>query len=97
MAHITVSYDEMDAAAGRLEAGRSEIIERLRDLQRQIQGLVASGFVTQHASKRFESAYTEYTQSANTVVEKLNEIQQFIREVARAHQQMDADIAARIA
>lgn len=96
MANITVSYDEMNSAATRLDVGRSEMIDKLRDLQRQMQSLVSSGFVTDSASKKFEAAYNDYTTSANTVVEKLTEIQQFIQEVARAHQEMDSQIAARI-
>ncbi|MFV0433367.1 MAG: WXG100 family type VII secretion target [Leucobacter sp.] len=96
MANITVSYDEMNTAAAKLSTGRGEMIERLRDLQLQIQSLVASGFVTDSASKKFETAYNEYTTSANTVVEKLTEIQQFIQDVARAHQEMDTQIAAKI-
>lgn len=96
MANITVSYDEMNAAATKLNTGRGEMIEKLRDLQQQIQSLVSSGFVTDTASKRFETAYNEYTTSANTVVEKLTEIQQFIQDVATAHQDMDSQIAAKI-
>lgn len=96
MANITVSYDELAAAAAKLNTGRGEIIERLRDMQQQIQALVSSGFVTDSASKKFETSYGEYTISANTVIEKLTEIQQFIQEVARAHQEMDAQIAAKI-
>lgn len=97
MAHnITVSYDEMNTAAMKLNAGREEMIEKLRELQQQIRSLVSSGFVTDTASKRFETAYDEYTNSANTVVEKLTEIQRFIHEVSRAHQDMDSQIAARI-
>lgn len=96
MANITVSYDELVAAATKLNTGRGEIIEKLRELQQQIQSLVSSGFVTDTASKKFETSYNEYTTSANTVVEKLTEIQQFIQDVARAHQDMDAQIASRI-
>lgn len=96
MANITVSYDEMNAAATKLDVGRGEMIEKLRDLQTQMQGLVSSGFVTDAASKKFESAYNDYTTSAHTVVEKLTEIQRFIRDVAKAHQDMDTEIASKI-
>lgn len=96
MANITVSYEEMETAATNLDTGRGEIIEKLQAMQKQIQGLVASGFVTEQASAKFESAYNDYTVSANTVVEKLTEIQQFIRDVAKAHREMDSQIASKI-
>ena len=53
MANINISYQEMEAAASQLGAGRDEITAKLQQLQRQIQGLVSSGFVTDNASKRF--------------------------------------------
>lgn len=98
MANISISYQEMEAAATQLGAGRDEITAKLQQLQlqRQIQGLVASGFVTDAASKRFEASYTEYTAGANQVIEKLTEIQQFITQTAAAHRAMDDEIAARI-
>ncbi|MGR4009357.1 WXG100 family type VII secretion target [Leucobacter sp. 1207-22] len=96
MANVTISYDELNAAAGRLDAGKTEIIGKLREMQQQIQSLVSSGFVTDSASQRFESSYAEYTASTNTVVEKLTEIRQFVLSVAQAHQEMDAQIASRI-
>ena len=96
MANVNISYQEMETAATQLGAGRDEITAKLQELQRQIQGLVNSGFVTDNASKRFEGAYTEYTTSANRVIEKLTEIQQFIIQTATAHRSMDDEIAARI-
>lgn len=96
MANVNISYEEMETAAAQLGAGREEITARLQQLQRQIQALVGSGFVTDTASKRFETAYSEYTSSANLVIDRLGEIQQFITQTAAAHRAMDQDIAARI-
>lgn len=96
MANITVSYAEIEQAASQLGAGREEITARLQGLQRQIGSLVASGFVTDQASVRFEAAYAEYTAGANTVVNQLNEIQGFLVQTASAMREMDAQIAARI-
>ncbi len=96
MSNITVSYAEIEASAAQLGAGREEITAKLQALQSQIQGLVSSGFVTDQASVKFNDAYTQYTASANTVVAKLNEIQQFLTSTANAMRDMDAQIAARI-
>lgn len=96
MANVNISYEEMESAAAQLGAARDEITAKLRHLQRQIQALVGSGFVTDRASKRFETAYSEYTASANHLIDKLGEIQQFITQTAAAHRSMDDEIAARI-
>lgn len=96
MANITVSYGEIEQSATQLGAGRDEITQKLQALQTQIGNLVASGFVTDQASGKFNTAYTEYTTSANTVIAKLTEIQTFLTQTATAMREMDAQIAAKI-
>lgn len=96
MANINVSYAEMEQAAAQLGAGREEISQRLHSMQSQIGNLVASGFVTEQASKRFETAYFEYNSSASAIIGKLSEIQNFLTQAAMAIREMDSQIAARI-
>ncbi|MBL5973872.1 MAG: WXG100 family type VII secretion target [Candidatus Leucobacter sulfamidivorax] len=96
MANINVSYAEMEQAASLLGVGRDEITQKLQAMQTQINNLVASGFVTDQASGKFNNAYNEYTISANTVVAKLTEIQSFLTQSANLLRDMDAQIAARI-
>lgn len=96
MSNIRVSYDEIERAAAELGHGRDEISQKLHALRAQIQHLVSSGFVTEHASVRFDEAYAEYTVGASTVIEKLAEIQNFLTQTANAIREMDAQIAAHI-
>lgn len=96
MANINVSYAEMEQVAAQLGSGREEITAKLSALHGQIRSLVGSGFVTDQASKKFEAAFDDYSASANTVIEKLAEVQAFIVQTAAAHREMDAQIAARI-
>lgn len=96
MANITVSYAEIEQSATQLGAGRDEITQKLQTLQTQIGNLVASGFVTDQASGKFNTAYAEYTTSANTVINKLTEIQNFLTQTASAMREMDAQIASKI-
>lgn len=96
MANITVSYADIEQSAAQLGAGRDEITQKLQMLQTQIGNLVASGFVTDQASGKFNTAYAEYTTSANTVINKLTEIQSFLTQTAAAMREMDAQIAAKI-
>lgn len=96
MSNIKVSYAEIEQAAAQLGQGREEMTAKLQSLQQQIQNLVSSGFVTDQASVKFNGAYNDYTTSANTVVAKLTEIQQFLSQTANAMREMDAQIASRI-
>jgi len=96
VSNIKVSYAEIEQAAAQLGQGREEITAKLQSLQQQIQNLVSSGFVTDQASVKFNGAYNDYTTSANTVVAKLTEIQQFLSQTANAMREMDAQIASRI-
>ena len=97
MANISISYSEMEESAARLGVGRDEITDQLSSLRSQIEALVSGGFVTDQASGRFSSAFLEYTASANTVIARLTEIQDFLLQTANAMRDMDAQIAARIA
>lgn len=96
MANINVTYGELESAAGQLGAGREEITSRLQAMQSQIGQLVSSGFVTDQASGKFNDAYTRYTQSANSVIAQLNEIETFLRQTASAMSDLDAQIASKI-
>lgn len=96
MANINVSYGEIEGAASQLGAGREEITAKLTNMQTQIGNLVGSGFVTDQASGKFNEAYNRYTQSANTLIAQLNEIQSFLTQTANAMRDMDSQIASRI-
>lgn len=96
MSNIRVSYAEIEQAAAQLGQGREEITAKLQALQQQMQSLVSSGFVTDQASVKFDGAYNEYTMSANNVVARLTEIQNFLTQTASAMREMDMQIASRI-
>ncbi|MBK0422062.1 WXG100 family type VII secretion target [Leucobacter sp. CSA2] len=96
MTSIRVSYGEIEAAASQLAAGREEITQKINSLQAQIQSLVGSGFVTEHASGKFQEAFTKYAANASGLIAHLGEIQQFLVGAAQAMRELDAQIASRI-
>ena len=96
MANITVSYSEIEQAAGGLGTGRDDVTHQLQAMQARIENLVTSGFVTDQASGKFNAAFAEYTISARSVIAKLTEIQSFLTQTAAAMREMDAQIAAKI-
>lgn len=96
MAGLKVSYSEMDAAATKLKAKRDSIVTELEDARKLVTSLVAGGFVTEKASGKFDQASEKFTRGAKTTIESLNEMATFLTQTAKALQQVDADIAAKI-
>lgn len=96
MTNIRISYAEIEQAGARLENAREEITAAFQSLQHMVDGLVASGFVTDQASGRFGEAYREYSMSASTVVARLSDMRGFLTQAAQAMRDMDAHIAAAI-
>ncbi|TDP92329.1 WXG100 family type VII secretion target [Leucobacter luti] len=90
-----VSYGEIESAASQLGAGREEITSKLTNIQAEIGSLVSSGYVTDQASAKFNEAYNRYTQSANSLIAHLSEIQSFLTQTANAMRDMGAPIASR--
>ncbi|NYE94294.1 hypothetical protein FHU41_000515 [Psychromicrobium silvestre] len=57
-------YGELVAAGTQLDNGPADLEGKLSELQRQIQSLVASGYVTDSSWKAFESEYAQFTYGA---------------------------------
>ncbi|GAA3598939.1 hypothetical protein GCM10022198_23970 [Klugiella xanthotipulae] len=97
MPNLNVSYQELDSAATRLTTGRDDIVARLTALQQEIGALVSSGFVTDRASGAYRAAYDTFTSGARTTVEGLDGLAQFLRGTASSLEELDAQLAARLA
>lgn len=93
MANVTVTYQEMEAAADRLSAGRAEIQAQLQALQRQVEGLVAGGYVTDRSSAAFLESYTEFGAGCSQTVEGLDGMGAYLRSAARTFADADQQLA----
>ena len=96
MSNINVSYDEMQREANNLVAAKDQIIADLNRLQAQIQGLVESGFVTDQASVRFNESYQQFTTGAQSTIEGLQDLSQYLTNAAQALADTDSQLAAGI-
>ena len=94
MANLSVSYEDMRSAATRLTQGESDVNAKLKELQSFIQGLVSSGFVTDSASKSFESTYQQFTQGATQTMSALEGLSSYLTKAAQTLQDTDAQLAA---
>jgi len=94
MPNLNVTYAEMQSAASQLKSGEAQIEADLARLKRLIDSLVASGYVTDTSSKRFEASYTEFNSGATRMVQGLTGMGQYLDSAARAFSETDTQLAA---
>jgi WXG100 family type VII secretion target len=92
--NVNVTYADMQSAANQLKAGEQQIAGDLARLKSLIDNLVASGYVTDSSSRRFEASYAEFNTGATKMIEGLTGMGQYLDTAARAFQETDAQLAA---
>lgn len=94
MANLNVSYDEIDAVAADLQTGQGEANDLLDALKGKVDALVASGFQTDQASGQFEASYEEFTSGVKQVLEGLEGMSGYLKNVAETLAEVDEQLAA---
>ncbi len=94
MSNLNVTYAEMQSAASQLRSGEAQIEADLVRLKRLIDTLVASGYVTDSSSKRFEASYTEFDSGATKMIQGLTGMGQYLDAAAKAFAETDTQLAA---
>lgn len=96
MANLNVTYADMQSAANQLRAGEQQIEGDLTRLKRLIDGLVASGYVTDASSKHFDASYAEFTSGATKMIQGLTGMAQYLETAARAFHETDVQLSTSI-
>lgn len=96
MTNINVRYEDMRREAAQLVAGKETIVSELTRLRGQIEGLVSSGFVTDHASVRFNDAYRQFTDGATQTIGALDDLSRYLHGAADTLQETDQALSAGI-
>lgn len=91
---VKVNYDELQSTATQLGSGREEMIANLNRLKGLVDGLVASGFVTDQASGRFQQSYQQWNTGASNVIQGLEGMSAFLNQAIARHQQLDAELGS---
>ncbi|MCW2623105.1 MAG: uncharacterized protein JWL64_2707 [Frankiales bacterium] len=94
MANVNVTYQEMESAATRLLAGRLEIESQLSGLQRQVELLVSSGYVTDASSGAFLESYNAFTSGVLQAVDGLNGMASYLNTAAGTFREADQQLAS---
>jgi WXG100 family type VII secretion target len=92
--NLNVTYAEMQSAASQLRSGEQQVEADLARLKRLIDNLVASGYVTDSSSKKFEASYTDFNSGATRMIQGLTGMGQYLDTAAKTFSETDAQLAA---
>jgi WXG100 family type VII secretion target len=93
MANINVNYAELQTTANLIATGRDTIFSELDRLKGKIDELVSSGFITDTASKTFQTSYHRFTSGARTTIQGLDEVIRFLRAAEQTLRDTDSRMA----
>ena len=93
---MNVTYQEMEQMASRLKAAEAQMTADLSNLQKLVDQLVSSGFVTDAASPAFQGAYTQFTKGANQMLQGLGGMGKFLTAAHQGLQETDQQLAKAI-
>jgi uncharacterized protein YukE len=93
MADMRVTYQEMSDTATRLRNNKNEVVARLSDCKKIVEGLVSNGFVTQQASGKFDEVSTKFVTSSKEAMETLETLSGWLDKAVEALRRMDQEMA----
>lgn len=93
MASVHVDYQQLQSTASQLKSGQQEMEAQLGRLKSLIDNLVASGFVTERASGKFQQSYEQWNSGAKNVVAGLEGMTSFLNNAIAQHQQLDQQLS----
>jgi WXG100 family type VII secretion target len=88
-----VDYQELQRSASQLKTGEQDIESQLGRLKSMIDSLVASGFVTDQASGKFQQSYDQWNNGAKNVIQGLQGMSSFLEKAIAQHQQLDSELS----
>lgn len=94
MANVNVTYQQLQDQATKLANGRTEIENQLNSLKNQVDALVSEGFVTDSASKSFQTSYESFTKGAAETIRGLDGMSTYLKTAAQTFQDADQQLAS---
>ncbi|WP_419995861.1 WXG100 family type VII secretion target [Streptomyces boninensis] len=89
---LDVTYEDMRAAAKKMNREKEKIEDKLNDLKTYIDGLLEKGFVTRKASKKFGEDFTEFKQGMSKTNEGLDGLAKYLETAADSFEQLDQEL-----
>ncbi|MEP6842016.1 MAG: WXG100 family type VII secretion target [Pseudolysinimonas sp.] len=91
---VNVSFEHMESVAKQLTSGQSQIEEQLLALKKQVDTLVAEGFVTDQSSKAFQSSYEEFNVGITKTVAGIEGLSGFLTKAVGTFRDSDTGLAS---
>jgi WXG100 family type VII secretion target len=95
MTNVRVDYEQLRTSANQLRTGQQEVESQLQRLKSLIDNLVASGFVTDQASVKFQQSYDQWNSGARNVIAGLEGMSGFLNQTVARHQALDGELSQR--
>lgn len=92
MPNVHLNYEDLKSSASQLKSGQQEVETLLTRLKSRIDSLVASGFVTDQASGKFQQSYEQWNTGAKNVIAGLDGMSNFLTTAVDQHQQLDTQL-----
>jgi len=92
MANVHVDYEALRSTASRLTAGQQEMETQLAQLKGLIDNLVASGFITDQASGKFQQSYHQWDTGTRNAIAGLAGMAGFLNAAVAQHEQLDSTL-----
>ncbi|MBL7496587.1 WXG100 family type VII secretion target [Frankia sp. CNm7] len=92
MANVHVDYEAIRGMATTLSRIQTDMENQLTALKGQIDALVTSGFITDQASGRFQTSYTQWDTGTRQAITGLGGMSKFLSETVTQHEQLDATL-----
>ncbi|WP_406210192.1 WXG100 family type VII secretion target [Streptomyces decoyicus] len=89
---LDVTYEDMRAAAKKMNREKERIEDKLQDLKGYIDGLLENGFVTRQASKKFGHDFEEFKQGMSKTNEGLDGLAQYLEKAADSFENLDSEL-----
>ncbi|MFW8745319.1 WXG100 family type VII secretion target [Mesorhizobium japonicum] len=90
---LDIEYARMHDVAAALTGTQSDVEAKLADLQRQVDDLVAEGYVTDASSTEFAAVYRELSDGIAKTVEGMSGLAGFLTKAASTFRETDQKLA----
>lgn len=93
MANVSVSYQEMQDQATKMNNARVDIESQLSAVKSQVTALVSGGFVTDAASAQFQTSYDEFNSGVSKALEGMDGMATYLNKAAETFADVDTQLA----
>ncbi|OHV34176.1 MULTISPECIES: WXG100 family type VII secretion target [Pseudofrankia] len=94
MANVHVDYEAIRSTATTLSRAQTDMENQLTTLKTLIDQLVTSGFITDQASGRFQTSYSNWDIGTRQAITGLEGMAKFLTEAVTQHEQLDTSLSS---